>query len=87
MWLLLNSAGRCSAIDDHTGARRRPRPGAPEAAVGLLQRLGGRGVPPDHHVGVGPQRAHVVGAADDDVLGRELLEERLDLGDDRRPGS
>ena len=25
MWLLLNSAGRCSAIDDHTGARRRPK--------------------------------------------------------------
>ena len=69
-WLLLNSAGRCSAICDHTGVEPRAEAGAAKPVVGLLQLLGGLGVPPEHHVGVGAQAADVVDPAGDDVLGR-----------------
>ena len=55
MWLLLNSAGRCSAICDHTGSSRRAERRTAEAVVGVLQLVGGRRVPPDHQVGVGAQ--------------------------------
>ena len=68
MWLLLNSAGRCSATLLHTGetgpAQRR---GAPEIGVGGLQRLDVFGVGPDHEVGVGPQARDVVQAAHHDA--------------------
>ena len=79
MWLLLNSAGRCSATCDHTGSRRRPKRRAPQRVVGVLQLLDGLGVPPDHQVGVGAQAAQVVEPADDDVVGLELGEQLLDL--------
>ena len=36
-WLLLNSAGRCSAICDQTGSSSAAERGAPERAVGVLQ--------------------------------------------------
>ena len=39
MWLLLNSAGRCSAATDQTGLEGCAELGAQEAVVGLLQRL------------------------------------------------
>ena len=42
MWLLLNSAGRCSAICDHTGSRRRAERRTAEAVVGVLQLVGRR---------------------------------------------
>ena len=77
---LLNSAGRCSAICDHTGSRRRPNDVRRKRVVGGLQLLGVGGVPPDHEVGVGAQPADVVEAADDHVLLGEHLEERLDVG-------
>ena len=79
MWLLLNSAGRCSASCDQTGSRRRPN-----AVDGTGRRppavLGCRGVPPDHHVGVGPQPRDVVDTTNHDVLLGELVEQLLDLG-------
>ncbi len=53
--------------------------GAPQQPVGLLERVRRRCVPPHHEVGVGAQAGHVVGAPHDDVLGRELLEEGVDL--------
>ena len=59
-WLLLNSAGRCSAICDHTGVERAAERGAAEPVVGLLQVVGGSRVPPDHQVGVGAQPGDVV---------------------------
>ena len=71
-WLLLNSAGRCSAICDQTGLRwapsavRRSRPYASCSASAA------GGVPPDHEVGVGAQARDVVGAADHDVLRGQL---------------
>ena len=79
MWLLLNSAGRCSATCDQTGSRRRPKRGAAQLLVGVLELLDLLGVPPDHHVGVGTQAAQVVDAADDDVVGLELGDQLLDL--------
>src|SRR5690606_3768510 len=53
--------------------------GAPEQAVRLLEQVAVLGVPPDHQVGVGAQAREVVGAADRDVLGGELVEQLLDL--------
>ena len=64
MWLLLNSAGRCSAICDQTGVEPAPERRTTEAVVGVLQLVGGRRVPPDHQVGVGAQAGDVVDAAD-----------------------
>ena len=80
MWLLLNSAG---PVQRHLGPHRREPAAegrAPEAVVRRLEGLAGAGVPPHHHVGVGAQARHVVGAAHDDVVGRELLEQLHDLG-------
>ena len=92
MWPLLNSAGRCSAATDQTGARCRPELGAQQPVVGRLHGLDVLGVPPHHEVGVGAQPGDVVDAADDDALPLDLGEQRLDLGRDlgavlRRAGS
>ena len=67
---LLNSAGRCSAICDHTGARCRPsavRRSSPYASCSASLDAG---VPPHHQVGVGAQPGHVVDAAHRHVLRR-----------------
>ena len=53
---------------------------AAKLLVGGLDLLYRLGVPPDHHVGVGTQAAQVVDTAGDDVVGRELAEQFLDLG-------
>jgi len=53
--------------------------------VGGLQLLGALGVPPDHHVGVGPEAAHVVDATHHDVLAGQVGKELLDLGGLRAP--
>ena len=58
--------------------------GTPEPVVGVLQVVGRRRVHPQHDVGVGAQRGHVVPATDHDVLGRELLDELVDLARDGR---
>ena len=63
MWLLLNSAGRCSATLLHTGVLDRPSACAPQVGVGGLQLLDALGVRPDHEVGVGAHARKVVDAA------------------------
>ena len=77
---LLNSAGRCSAICDQTGSRRRAEGRPAEGVVGRLEHLAVLGVPPHHQVGVGAQAADVVDPAHDDVLLGLRGEQRLDLG-------
>ena len=85
MWLLLNSAGRCSATLLHTGVRGPAQRGGPaEIRIGRLQRLDRLGVGPDHEVGVGPQARDVVEAADHDAAFLLLLEKRRGLVDDGR---
>ena len=79
MWLRLNSAG---PVQRHLRPDRVEVPaqrGAAQPGVGLLQRVGRLGVPPDHDVGVGPQARDVVDAADDDVLAGQLVEQRRHL--------
>ena len=58
---------------------------ATESPVCLLQVIRARRMPPDHEVGIGSQTRHVIRAADDDVLGRQLLGELLDLIGDCGP--
>ena len=79
MWLLLNSAGRCSAAADQVGSSSCPNRGPEEAAVGALHVLDALGVPPHHEVAVGPHAGDVVDPARHDPLGLELGEELLDL--------
>src|SRR5438067_2502543 len=52
----------------------------PEPAVRVLQVVRVRRDEPEHEVGVRAKAAYVVGATDDDIFRRGLLEERLDLG-------
>jgi hypothetical protein len=42
-------------------------------------------VPPDHDVGVGAEAGDVIGAADDDVLAGELVDQPGDLVGDGGP--
>ena len=85
MWLLLNSAGRCSAMLDHTGVEVRAERGAAEAAC--TRPAASSAVGACHQIirsASARSAADVVGAAHGDVLGRQLLEQLLDLG--RQPG-
>ncbi len=85
MWLLLNSAGRCSATLLHTGVARPAQRGRPaEIRIGRLQRLDRLGVGPHHEVGVGPHARDVVDPADHDAALLLLLEEGRRLVDDSR---
>src|ERR671912_1992423 len=90
--LVGHEGGDVALVELSRTVQRRDRPHrvqvlpvcrAQERVVCLLERLDGLGVPPDHDVRVGPQTGDVVRAADDDVAGREVGEQLLDLGRER----